>query len=196
MTELWLVRHGQTDWNLEGRYQGQSDIPLNAAGLEQARQLAERLSVTHFEALYSSDLQRAFQTAAILGERLGLAVQADQRLREIHQGEWQGRLLAEIQQQYAGQLNGVADPMHARAPQGESVAEVAFRMAAAADDICHTHPQGRLLVVGHGLALATLVCQAGGIPLAQVYEHIPQNTQVEVISWPGIRFSDHSHAAR
>jgi 2,3-bisphosphoglycerate-dependent phosphoglycerate mutase len=85
MTQLWLIRHGLTDWNLEGRYQGQSDIPLNAEGLAQARRLAERLKGTSIEALFSSDLLRAYQTAKILGECLGLPVQADPRLREIHQ---------------------------------------------------------------------------------------------------------------
>jgi broad specificity phosphatase PhoE len=80
-------------------------------------------------------------------------------------------------------LDGVADPVHARAPGGESVAEVAGRMAAAAQDICRQHPLGPVLVVSHGLALATLMCQAKDISLDLVYHQILENTQVEKVTW-------------
>lgn len=184
MTSLWLVRHGQTDWNLEGRYQGHADIPLNEAGLEQARRLAEKLAGESFDAIYCSDLLRARRTAEFVAERLGMIVRPMCLLREINQGEWQGRFLAEVQAEF-----GEPDPaageevLHERAPGGESVAEVAARMKQAADQIAAAHPGERVLLVTHGLALATLVCQAGGIPLQQVYQHIPDNTVISIVDW-------------
>jgi alpha-ribazole phosphatase len=185
MSELWLVRHGQTDWNLAGRYQGQADVPLNETGLAQARALADSLTGTVFKALYCSDLARARQTAEILGERLGLAPRIDARLREIDQGEWEGLAFSEIVSHYANVMDARSqDPVNQRAPGGESVAEVAARVGEAAGDIARRHPQGPVLIVLHGLALATLTCQARYIPLANVYEHIPQNAAPEVISWP------------
>ncbi len=186
MTSLWLVRHGQTDWNLEGRYQGQSDVPLNATGLSQAAAFAASLNGQRFDALYSSDLARAYQTAEVIAARVGLPVQTDPRLREINQGQWQGRTLTEIKAIYneSAQAKRITiDPVTARAPGGESVWEVSQRMALAADDIARQHPYGRVLVVGHGLALATLYCQAENIPLAEVYSHIPENTQATIIKW-------------
>ncbi len=186
MTELWLIRHGQTDWNLEGRYQGQSDVPLNAAGMAQAEAFAASLCEQQFDALYTSDLARAYQTAQVIAACTGLPVQADPRLREINQGQWQGRTLEEIKGIYneGAQAKRVAiDPVTTRAPGGESVWEVSQRMAQAADDIARRYPSGRVLVVGHGLALATLYCQAEGFPLAQVYSHIPENTQATIITW-------------
>ena len=182
MTIFWLVRHGQTDWNLEGRYQGQSDIPLNATGLEQARACAARLNGQRFDALYSSDLLRARRTAEILGEKLALPVRTDTRLREINHGQWQGRTLEEIRLAYEDHTHD-SDPLNSRAPGGESVLEVARRMAQAADAITSAHPGGTVMLVGHGLALAALYCQAQGIPLEQVYEHIPENTQATIIEW-------------
>lgn len=184
MTELWLVRHGQTDWNLEGRYQGHLDIPLNEAGLDQARRLAEKLAGETFAAVYCSDLQRARVTAETVAARLGLTVVPLPELREINQGDWQGRYLADVREEF-----GEPDPnageqvLHERAPGGESVAEVAARMKLAADRIAAEHPNGRVLVVTHGLALATLLCQARRIPLQQVYQQIPENTMIEVIDW-------------
>jgi len=185
MSELWLVRHGQTDWNLEGRYQGQADVPLNETGLAQARCLADSLTGKVFKALYSSDLTRARQTAEILGGRLGLTPCIDIRLREIDQGEWEGMAFHDIVSQYTGEINARSlDPVHQRAPGGESVAEVAARVSQAANDIAHQYPHGPVLIVLHGLALATLTCQARSIPLAKIYEHIPENASPEVIQWP------------
>jgi broad specificity phosphatase PhoE len=185
MTELWLVRHGQTDWNLQGRFQGQSDVPLNATGLSQAEAYAATLDGQAFDALYSSDLGRAFQTAYAISLRTGLAVHTDPRLREIHQGEWQGRTVEQIRAEYneGTQAKGTVRDLTARAPGGESVQEVSQRMAEAADAIARAYPEGRVLLVGHGLALATLICQAGGIPLNQAYAHIPENTQATIIFW-------------
>ncbi len=186
MTTLWLIRHGQTDWNLEGRYQGQSDVPLNARGLAQAETFAASLGGKHFDALYTSDLARAYQTAQVIAVCIGLPVQPDPRLREINQGEWQGRTLDEIKGIYneGAQARQVTiDPVTVRAPGGESVWEVSQRMAQAADDIARRYPDGTVLVVGHGLALATLYCQAENIPLADVYFHIPENTQATIIRW-------------
>lgn len=178
MTELHLIRHGQTDWNVAGRYQGQADIPLNTVGLAQARALAERLSGQRFDALFSSDLQRAYQTAEAIAAAVGLPIHALRVLREIHMGEWEGKLLAEVSQGYTQNKSP-----HSKPQGGESVAQVAARLAQAADSICRAHPGGRVLVVSHGLALATLVCQARSIPLEQVYEHIPDNAEPAVVCW-------------
>lgn len=184
MPQIILIRHGQTDWNREGRYQGKRDVPLNAAGLEQAAQLAELLARQRFTAIFSSPLQRARVTAEIIARRLGLPVILEPRLREIDQGDWEGRLLSEVRQEYADiWQQQKADPTDHRAPGGESVREVAQRMAAAANEIACLHPHGQVLIVSHGLALATLYCQAEGIPLAEVYQHIPHNAQPLTIHW-------------
>ena len=184
MTELWLVRHGQTDWNLEGRYQGQSDIALNSTGLSQAYALAERLDGWVFNAIYSSDLQRARQTAEVLADRLGLPVNEDARLREICQGEWEGMRLSELRQIFAENLaENEKDPLHARAPGGESTLEVAERVGRAVDEIAAAYPQSRVLVISHGFAVATLICRARQIPLAEVYAHIPENASYAVVEW-------------
>jgi broad specificity phosphatase PhoE len=190
MTPLWLIRHGQTDWNLEGRYQGQSDAPLNAAGRAQAETLARQLTGKPFAALYSSDLQRARETAEIIGASVGLSPQGDVRLREINQGEWEGQLVTEIIARYQqAWAERKADPLGARAPGGESVAEVAARASEAADVIAHRHPRGAVLIVSHGLTLATLLCQARGRPLGEAYQAIPENAIPEVIDWPSQRES-------
>jgi broad specificity phosphatase PhoE len=90
MTALLLVRHGETDWNADGRLQGQTDRPLSDFGRRQARRLAEELETEEIQAIYSSDLSRARETAEIVGQRLGLPVVLDPDLREKDWGNWEG----------------------------------------------------------------------------------------------------------
>jgi alpha-ribazole phosphatase len=184
MTELWLVRHGQTDWNAEGRYQGQADMPLNAAGLCQAEAIADQLAGQTFAAIYSSDLRRAYRTAESIAARLSLPIRVDTRLREIHQGEWQGLHVSEIATRYASEVSQWhASPTTTRAPGGETVAEVAARVGAAADEIARLYRGERVLIVSHGLALSTLIARARGVPLERVYTLIPDNATAVVIDW-------------
>lgn len=184
-TTLWLVRHGQTDWNVEGRYQGQADVPLNAAGLQQARALAAEIAGENFDAIYCSDLERARVTAEIIARPLHLPVQIDVRLREINQGQWEGKYYLNLMIQYPDEMQARRiDPIHFRPPDGETAAEVAARMAQAADEIAATHPQGRVVIVSHALAIAALFCQANALPLQAVYDHLPSNARPVVIAWP------------
>lgn len=184
MTEIWLVRHGQTEWNLTRRFQGQTDIPLNDTGLQQAETLAQKLDGQVFDAVFSSDLKRASQTAERVAEKLHLAVQKDARLREICQGEWEGMNLDEVIDRYKVDptVEG-QDPVNSRAPGGESVGEVAERMTAVAAEIARRYPQGKVLVVSHGVAVAALYCAANHIPLEKHHEFIPDNATPMVIHW-------------
>jgi alpha-ribazole phosphatase len=178
MTQLCLVRHGQTDWNLEGRYQGQSDVPLNEKGLEQARSLIQQLNGQTFSAIYSSDLRRARQTAEHIAKYLELTLQIEPRLREINQGEWEGVLVDEIKARYAEIWSKrTVDPANVRPPGGETVREVATRVHAALDDISRLFPTERVLIVSHGLSIATAICRDRGIPVGQAYTVIPDNVQ-------------------
>lgn len=183
MTEMWLVRHGQTDWNLNGIYQGQSDIPLNETGIQQARDLAVELRQTRFQRIYSSDLDRARQTAEIIAAELGVPVVVDARLREINQGIWEGKTIDYVRQTYQPDFS--RNPKYITTPRAEgaeSLAEVLARMVEAANAYYAAHPRGRIILATHGLSAAALYCVVKGIDLVDVVQHIPENSQALVIT--------------
>jgi 2,3-bisphosphoglycerate-dependent phosphoglycerate mutase len=135
VTTLLLVRHGETDWNAEHRWQGHTDVPLNERGREQARALAEQLAAEPVDAIYASDLSRARATADTVAARLGLPVTVDPDLREIDVGSREGLTGEEV-----GEREWDGEPHDAHA---ERVLRAVHRIAAA-------HPTGRVLVVAHG----------------------------------------------
>ncbi len=184
MTRYCLIRHGQTDWNIEGRYQGQADAPLNEVGRAQALTLGKAIADQTFAAIYSSDLSRARETAQIIAPFLNLPVSLDVRLREINQGEWEGKHIAEIKTRYAQMWKKHRkDPDNARPPGGETLREVAQRMASSLNELSHIYPEGPVLIVSHGLSLATVLCMSQGIPVERAYEMIPANTEPVWITW-------------
>jgi alpha-ribazole phosphatase len=176
MTRLILIRHGQTDWNLAGRYQGQSDLPLNERGREQALEIAHSLAGSVMSAIYASDLARARDTAQVLACAAGLEVQLDPRLREINQGEWEGMLFADIQARYPQELKRRREsPLGFAPPGGETVQEVKERVLSAVQQIVRSHPDQTVAIVSHGLALAVVRAHYGNHPIQQVWELIPGN---------------------
>lgn len=183
MTEMWLVRHGQTDWNLAGIYQGQTDIPLNSTGIEQARKLALSLSDTHFDAIYSSDLVRARKTAEIIAEHVHLPIKTDPRLREIRQGIWEGMTIENVKKTYAPDFRRSEDDLTIpHNPSAESLAEVITRMVDVANEIHNHHNGHRVLLASHGLAVAVLYLAANSMPIREVFRYIPDNSQPLVIN--------------
>lgn len=184
MTLFTLVRHGQTDWNLEGRFQGQADPPLNDAGRAQAQELAARWAGRRFDAVYSSDLQRARETASIIAAHMGLAVQADPRLREVNLGVWEGMLGADVKAQYPAEWHEWRHTHRGQPPGGETVAALAARVSPLADEVARQWPSGDVLIVAHSLSLAALICQAQRLPLDRIFECGPGNAAPVEIRWP------------
>jgi len=183
MTRLVLVRHGETDWNVEGRYQGQANPPLNERGRAQARQVAEELKGQQLDALYSSDLRRAAETAAAIGQATGLPVHHDPRLREINQGEWQGLLVTEIEQRYPELFHRWREaPLTVTLPGGESIAQMQERVLAAVEEIVRRHPGQRVALVTHKLPMAVIKCHYQNIPLERLWELIPPNAGWEIVT--------------
>lgn len=176
MTRFILIRHGETDWNIEGRWHGQADIPLNECGREQAVQTAHALAGMNIAAIYSSDLIRARETAEMLALLAKLPVQFDVRLREIHQGEWQGLLASEIQAGYTREFQQRAmDPMSVTPPGGETVPQVMERLSAAIEEISQLHSGETVAVVSHGFVIACLLVHYQGLPMEKAWEMIPEN---------------------
>lgn len=167
-TEFWVVRHGESTWNADGRYQGQTDVPLSPVGVLQAAALAERLTGQTFGAVYASDLARASQTAHMVVERLtgSPPVQTDSGLREIDVGDLAGLALPEIEAKHPGYLTALrADPWATRRPGGESMEDLFTRCGAAFGNLRRQHPGERVLVFTHGGVVRVAVGLAlGGVP--------------------------------
>jgi 2,3-bisphosphoglycerate-dependent phosphoglycerate mutase len=187
MTRLLLVRHGQTQWNREGRWQGQADPPLNALGQRQARRAAVELGRAHLDHLYSSDLRRAMETAQIIGAALGLAVIPDARLREINLGRWQGMLSTDIQTVYPEEYRRWhTSPLAARPPEGEDVQALAGRVLEGVSEIALRHPGQCVGVVAHELPIAVVLAHVSGIDLARLRELIPATGTWHEVYWGNV----------
>nr|WP_318383076.1 2,3-diphosphoglycerate-dependent phosphoglycerate mutase GpmB [uncultured Enterobacter sp.] len=165
MLQVYLVRHGETQWNAERRIQGQSDSPLTAKGEQQAWQVAERvksLGITH---IIASDLGRTRHTAKIIADACDCDIILDSRLRELDMGVLEQRHIESLTEEEEGWrrqlVNGTAE---GRIPDGESMQELSDRMHAALAT-CLELPEGsRPLVVSHGMALGCLVSTILGLP--------------------------------
>ena len=185
MTQFVLIRHGETDWNREGRWQGQADVPLNARGLEQAAAMARALNGSiRLDAIYSSDLMRARQTADALAQAAALPVVLDPRLREIHQGEWQGLRVEEIEARYAHVFQMRSqDPWEVAPPGGETAQEVRQRVKTALDEIAQRHPGQAVAIVSHGFTLAvarTLIARGS---VENIWSLVPENCTPFTVEW-------------
>jgi broad specificity phosphatase PhoE len=154
VTTILLVRHGETDWNVGRRVQGHSDVPLNETGQAQARALAEELAGVPIDAVYSSDLLRAHETARIVAEPRGLDVTAIRDLRERHFGTWEGLTDDEIFARFPHAVNGPWG-------DGETREQMAERVFGALHRIAETHAAGRVLVVSHGGPLRAVLIHCG-----------------------------------
>lgn len=172
-TLIYLVRHGETAFNAERRFQGQLDVPLNEQGVAQARAAAAWLKGREcFSTIYSSDLRRAFETASIIGDQLHLQPQPVEAIREIDVGEWQGLVSSEIEEKYPGQLKLWREQAHLfTVPGGESIAAVQRRVLEWYLDAIEEHRGEAIVVVSHGQALSTLVCALNGWDLTDSALH-------------------------
>jgi len=162
LQRVYLIRHGLTDWNADGRWQGFESIPLNETGRMQARALA-----AHFHrplaGIYSSDLSRAWETACILGEALQIMPHADPRLREFNLGIFQGYTHDEISKRFPEELAGLrADYMGYRIPNGEMRCQLQARAYAAFQDIVASAPGAEVAIVSHGGTIKMLLIKLLG----------------------------------
>ena len=187
MTRLILIRHGETDWNLEGRYQGQADPSLNSKGLEQAKILADALAeFTHpLQRIYTSPLKRSSQTAQILSDRLNIPMHLEPRIMEINQGDWQTRLRAEIENLYPDLFRRwETEPWDVTPPRGEHLRDVLKRVLAAIDEIILQHPDETIGIVAHRVPIALIKMRYQGLEPDIVRTlHLP-NTYYEEINIP------------
>jgi broad specificity phosphatase PhoE len=185
MAEFILIRHGQTDWNIAGRYQGQADPALNETGWEQARRLAEALKDTRLDRLYSSPLRRALQTAQVIAADKQIPLQTDARLMEIHQGDWQTRLRAEIESLYPELFKiWESEPWKVTPPGGESLQQVQRRVYLAMDEILAQSTNLVAGIVAHRIPIALLKLRYQGLDPDIVRSLDLPNTYYETISLP------------
>ena len=198
---LCLVRHGETDWNAAGRIQGQLDVPLNAQGMRQAEALADALASTPFDAIYSSDLDRARATATAVAGRQQLPVQALPHWRERHHGRMQGQTYDEL----AASWPEGHRRLRARDPDfdvqgGESLQQLAVRCARNLTQLAAL-PADTVLVVTHGGVLDVVYRLVAGEPLHTPRQVIIRNCAIHWLirqhgTWQLHSWGDESHLAQ
>ena len=189
LTRLFLVRHAETEWNAAQIFQGHLDSPLTPKGLEQAAQLASRLAAEGIEAIYSSDLGRAMQTAQVVASRLKLSVAPRPELREIDCGEWTGESYQEVRTRWPEEFAHWRSRPHLhRMPGGESVDQVQQRGLRLLEDIRRRHQGRAVCAVAHNTVVRAVLCRLQGWPLSRLWEGARQpNCAVNLIEFRGDR---------
>ncbi|MBM3470498.1 MAG: histidine phosphatase family protein [Armatimonadetes bacterium] len=165
-TTIYLIRHAETTWNAEGRLQGTLDAPLSERGQEQVRRLIEALRAVPLAAVYSSPLGRAHATADPIAAAHAVPLRTVAELREMAQGEWEGRLISEVRDGDGRPIQARVDsPVESVFPGGETMEHVQTRAVAALRMLAERHPGEVIAVVAHGGVNKTLLLSCLGAPL-------------------------------
>ncbi len=200
VARIVMVRHGQTELNRANCFRGRIDVPLNEAGLRQARQTGLAVRERHdVAAVYSSPLRRAMQTAEAIGEAAGVAARAHPGLLDFSYGEWEGRHFEEVQRAYPDQYQlYLVAPHRARIPGGESLRTFRRRVAAAAESIAAAHPSETVVLVGHWMVCRVLACHFLGLGNAGLPRVFLDNASISLFErrrggWTAMLLNDTCH---
>jgi probable phosphoglycerate mutase len=189
-TIVYLIRHGETAWNADGRWQGHADIPLNEKGIEQSRLLAQRLinDGIVFDYIYSSDLTRAYQTAWEVGSVMKVAVELLPPLREIDVGKWSGLTKKEIQERFPVESELIKQGQDIPRGGGETLANLQDRVVKVIGAMVHQHPGEHLAFFSHGGPIRAMLrhvkpdfdtvrppCRRIGNTSLHIVQHDPKN---------------------
>jgi probable phosphoglycerate mutase len=188
ITEIFLIRHGETAWNHARRIQGQLDVPLSPYGLRQAQALLKYFKPIPCHAVYSSDLQRALTTAAPLAKLFGVALETRRSLRERHFGVLQGRLRDDIAHRDPRLWDNYRNNIDYTLPLGESAAGFATRCEAALRELAIAHVGQRIVVVSHGGVIASLFKHSLGLPQNNQRPFALKNASVNVFHFHSERW--------
>ena len=183
-SRIFLVRHGETNWNKEGRFQGQINVPLNTNGKYQAKKASEYLNEINFNKVFSSSMDRPYETAKIiLQNKPNIKITKIETLIEISHGLWEGKLENEIKEQWPELLkNWHEKPQEVIMPEGESIGEVSKRSVKAWKEICLAQKDKDLtLVVAHDAVNKTLICDILGIDFSNIWMIKQGNGGITVI---------------
>jgi alpha-ribazole phosphatase len=184
LTKVIFIRHGQTSWNKEKKYQGHSDISLNETGFRQAELVGKRLAKEKVNAIYSSDLLRACQTAELIAQYHALPVIRKQDLREINFGEWEGLTYQEIMNSWPEILTTMySQPSKTCPPQGENFDRVRQRVSRALQQCIVKHQNETIVIVSHGGTMRVILCAALGIDLDKMWFIRQDSTAINIIQY-------------
>jgi probable phosphoglycerate mutase len=202
MALFYFLRHGETAWNAEGRLCGSTDVPLSDAGRRQAQLLARRLQPILVDALYSSPLSRALESARLIGKAIGLEPVVDRRLAELNYGAWEGRTFEEIKRADPATYRAWdADPGELAPPEGETGAHLIERVTPFLAEVAERHPSGNVVVVCHKTVCRLLACHIMGVPLSEYRRRVPmENAALNIFEtregkWRVVTLNDTSHLA-
>ncbi len=180
---LYLVRHGETEYNRHDLFRGQLDIPLNDTGRRQARAAGESLREVELAAFYSGPLQRAADTAALIAEPHGAIPQVLPSLDDIDYGAWSGKTVSEVRESYPECYEfWVHRPAEVQFPEGESLRHARARVEEGLEWLWERHPDESVVLVGHKMVNRLVLCIALGMPLSGIWRVEQSNGAINIIS--------------
>ena len=190
MTKIFLIRHGETEWNRVGKLQGISDIRLSPEGINQAHLLAEHTPFNAVDAVYSSDLVRAVMTAKILSDKFNLPIIRERGLRETNFGDWEGRFLSDLAKENPkGFEYFFTRPDKVQPPGGETFLQSQARIMNALDEIIADNEDRNIIVITHGAAIRLIICAALYIPIRKMWAISQNNMAVNILTFDEGNFS-------
>lgn len=199
---VYLIRHGETEWNTTMKFQGITDIPLSERGRQQAVSLGKRLAALKLDAFYSSDLLRAYETAKIISEYHDMSIETVPGIRELNFGAWEGLTIAEIKQSFADEIKKWwENPFSIRIPGGETYHELIQRSVNTIKKIVAQHRNGQIVVVSHGGPIRSIVGSVLEIDLRKYWRLGLHNGSLSILDFTGwdygilTLFNDCSHLA-